>query len=378
MEHTVVDLAKKIISIASVSPDHSGVQDVLIEHLRKIGFAVEERELHGCKNFWARCGEKAPLIVFSGHSDVVAAGDERRWASPPFEATVRDNNIFGRGAADMKCSIAAAVVAVESLAEAQADWPFSVGFLITGDEEIGGKAAETFLEQLEHSNQKIDYCIVLEPSSESKLGDTVKIGRRGSLSGSIEFIGRQGHVGYPHLAENALHRALKPLAALTEKQWDDGGEFFQPTTFQLTHMRAGIADNVIPGESHASFNFRFSTLSTFESLKTAVEQVLRDSGAPSHNLTWDLQAEPFLTARGPLTELVTAAIEKTLGVKPVLSTAGGTSDARFFAKKGIQVLELGPINKTIHQTDEHVGVADLIQLSELYRVILDELASKCS
>ena len=255
----IVELAKKIISLSSISPDKSGTQDILIDRLKNKGFSIYSFEVNGFKNFWARLGSQSPLFVFSGHTDVVSGGDVERWHSPPFTPEVRDGLLFGRGAADMKGSIAAMVIAVENfLEERTKEIPFSIGFLITGDEEIAGAGAEAGLEYLEKQNQKIDFCLVGEPSSESHLGDTVKIGRRGSLHGTIESIGIQGHTGYPHLADNAVHRLLEPLLILTQKTWDEGGEFFQPSTFQLTSIDGGVAANVIPGAAKASFNFRFS------------------------------------------------------------------------------------------------------------------------
>lgn len=371
----IIQLAKELISIPSISPDQSGAQTLLINRLVKLGFVVEELELNGARNFWAKLGSKAPLFVFSGHTDVVAPGEESKWTSPPFEPAIRNTNMFGRGAADMKGSVAAMITAVETfLKDNTQTLPFSLGFLITGDEELGGPAAKAFLEHLTAHNQKIDYCLVGEPSSETRLGDTIKIGRRGYLSGRVEFIGKQGHVGYPHLADNALHRAFKPLLELSQMQFIDGGEYFQPTTFQITTLNGGVAANVIPGEAAATFNFRFSLYNSADALKARVEEILKGFDGLNYKLSWKLHGDPYLTPHGNLTKAVTETVKDAIGVMPAFSTAGGTSDGRFFAKTGAEVIELGPVNKSIHQIDEHVSVSELIKLSELYKNILVNLA----
>ena len=366
-----VTLAQQLIAYRSVSPDQSGAQDLLVDRLARCGFSIHKSEFFGCKSFWARLGIRAPLIVFSGHTDVVPAGDEASWRSPPFGAAIKDGMLFGRGAADMKGSVAAMVTAVEAfLSENQKELPFSIGFLITGDEEIGGAAAGRFLEEIATSSQKIEYCIVGEPTSEIQLGDTIKIGRRGSLRGELTIFGKQGHVGYPHLAENAIHTSFAPLMALTTEKWDSGSEYFDPTTFQITSISGGVANNVIPGEVKVEFNFRFGINSSPESLQRRMEEILGGFVGLRFHLNCRVQAQPFLTQSRSFQEIVSGCIKEVLGVTPKLSTSGGTSDARYFAKTGAQVLEFGPLNKTIHQVDEHVGVGELVKVSEVYKAIL--------
>ena len=373
-EALTTELTKQLVSVPSVSPDSSSAQSVLKARLQGLGFSIEEMPLFGANNFWAQLGESAPLFVFSGHTDVVSPGSEAKWKSQPFTPVVRDGKLFGRGTADMKGAIAAMITAVESfLADNSQKPPFSIGFLITGDEELGGPSANEILNELTKKVQ-IDYCLVGEPSSETRFGDTIKLGRRGSLSANITFHGQQGHVGYPHLADNALHRSFEPLLALSRQVWSDDGEYFQPTTFQITSVTGGIASNVIPGEAVASCNFRYSYYNSAASLKTGVEQILSQIPGLSYSVEWTFQSDPFLTKPGTLTSIVLQSIAETIGENAGLSTAGGTSDARFFAKHGIQVVELGPINRSIHQIDEHVAVADLGRLAQVYKSILNSIA----
>ena len=356
----VESLSIALLSEYSVSPDTSKSQDLLIEAL---GFRIEKRELHGCRNFWDRIGSKGPLLFFCGHTDVVPPGELDRWTSPPFKPTVRDGKLYARGAADMKSSVCAMVAAADRyLRECSGEPPFSIGFLITGDEELGGDAAREFLADLVRS-EDIRYCLVGEPSSEKQLGDTAKIGRRGSLRGNLTIHGNQGHVGYPALARNAVHLGLKPLLALSEATWDSGNEFFQPTSFQITSINPGIADNVILGELVVQIIFRFSVESTVESLEQAVTKIVSEHCTIPYTLSFSPQAQPFLTEPGEFTAIVARTVYEVLGRTPAFSTAGGTSDARFFAQHGVQVVELGPNNQSIHRYDEHVCLKEQVRFA---------------
>jgi succinyl-diaminopimelate desuccinylase len=371
LNNPTIKLAQELIRIPSTSPDQSQTQKILTSRLIKLGFTIQENEFFGCYNFWARLGKKQPLLVFSGHSDVVPPGDLSKWSTSPFEASIRDKKIFGRGASDMKGSIAAMITAVESFIETNSqDLPFSIGFLITGDEETGGRSAKAFLDKLAKEGTTINYCLVGEPTSINLLGDTVKIGRRGSLSGQLTVTGKQGHVGYPHLANNALHNIIKVLNALTIEKWNDTGEFFKETTFQVTSLNSGIAANIIPGEASATFNLRHSQHSSAETLINKIEQIIKATSNSEYKIDWSIDAKAFLTNDSDFKNLVLASLEKDLGIKAQQSTDGGTSDARFFAEHNVQVIEFGPVGKTIHQIDENISLADLVKLSEIYKNIL--------
>ena len=369
-----LDLAIDLIRRPSVTPQDEGCQDVLIQRLEGLGFRAEKLRFGDVDNLWLRRGDSGPLFCFAGHTDVVPPGPLEKWDSPPFAPEIRDGLLYGRGAADMKGSIAAMTTAVERFVAAHPGHNGSIAFLITSDEEgpsINGTVK--VVEVLEARNEKIDWCLVGEPSSTAKVGDVIKNGRRGSLSGTLTVYGRQGHVAYPHLAENPIHRLAPALAELAAQEWDQGNEFFPPTTFQVSNLNAGTgANNVIPGEAVALFNFRFSTETTEAELKQRVHDILDRHGL-RYDLEWTLSGHPFLTPEGELVEAAVAAIREQTGTDTELSTAGGTSDGRFIAPTGAQVLELGPLNATIHQRNEHVRVEDLDTLSAIYEGILERL-----
>ena len=325
-------------------------------------------------NLWARRGTDGPLLVLLGHTDVVPPGPLEEWSSPPFEPTIRNGCLYGRGAADMKGSVAAMVTAIERFLDRHPEHPGSVALLVTSDEEgpsVNG--VRRVMETLGGRGERIDWCLVGEPSSTHRLGDTVKIGRRGSLSGAIAVRGVQGHIAYPHLARNPIHDLARLLAKLAGAVWDEGSEHFPPTSFQVSNVTAGTgADNVIPGHAEARFNFRYSTRHDRDSLVAAVESACRDLGL-DHRIDWRLSGEPFLTEPGRLIEAVGDAVGSVAGYRPGLSTAGGTSDGRFVAPTGAEVVELGPVNASIHSIDEHVLAADLDRLSEMYQRVIARL-----
>jgi len=364
----VLSLAEALISRPSVTPDDAGCQALLAERLVPFGFRIETIERGGVVNLWARRGTTAPLVVFAGHTDVVPTGPIEQWTSPPFEPTQRNGNLYGRGASDMKSSIAAFVVAVEELLTAQPDLPGSIALLITADEEgpsIDGTVA--VCEVLKARGEQMDFCIVGEPTSVKTLGDTLKNGRRGSLSGKLLIKGLQGHVAYPHLARNPIHLVAPAIADLTTTEWDTGNEYFPPTTFQISNFHAGTgATNVVPGTAVLDFNFRFSTASTPESLKQRVHGILDQHGL-EYTLDWNQGGAPFLTPRGTLCDALVSAVQAEVGVTAELSTTGGTSDGRFIAQICPQVIEFGPTNASIHQVDEHILVAALQPLKNIYR-----------
>ncbi|KEA64731.1 N-succinyl-L,L-diaminopimelate desuccinylase [Marinobacterium lacunae] len=372
-----LELTCELISRPSVTPEDAGCQALMIERLEKLGFKIERLPFEEVTNLWARRGGEGPLFCFAGHTDVVPTGPVEKWSHPPFEPTVEDGYLYGRGAADMKGSIAAFMTALERFIEHHPDHLGSIALLITSDEEgpfINGTTR--VIDHLEARNEKIDWCIVGEPSSTEKVGDVIKNGRRGSLSGTLKVRGVQGHVAYPHLVRNPIHEAAPALAELASTVWDEGNEFFPPTSFQISNIHAGTgATNVVPGEVEVAFNFRFSTESTAEGLKERVREVLE-----RHNLEWDidwiLSGNPFLTAAGSLVDASRQAIQAVTGLDTVLSTSGGTSDGRFIAPTGAQVVELGPVNATIHKIDERVKVADLDTLSSVYENILARLLAK--
>ncbi len=369
-----LELAKDLISRQSVTPKDEGCQALMMERLERLGFKLEPMPFGEVSNFWARRGTEGPLFCFAGHTDVVPTGPEAHWDSPPFAAEIKDGLLYGRGAADMKGSLAAMITAVEAYVGKHPDHPGSIAFLITSDEE--GPAADgtvRVVKTLEARNEKIDYCLVGEPSSTDRVGDVIKNGRRGSLNGVLRVIGKQGHVAYPHLANNPLHAFAPVMARLCAEQWDQGNASFPPTSFQISNLNVGTgAENVIPGELKALINFRFSTESTADSLCERVEAML-DEGDFKYELNWRLSGHPFLTAEGELVDAAQQAVDKIAGYPAELSTAGGTSDGRFIAPTGAQVLELGPLNATIHQVNECVGVEDLDTLSAIYSEILEIL-----
>ncbi|MCG9656056.1 succinyl-diaminopimelate desuccinylase [Vibrio mediterranei] len=373
----VLALAKDLISRESVTPEDADCQKVMIERLEKLGFEIEVMVFEDTTNFWARKGSEAPLFAFAGHTDVVPAGPREQWHTPPFEPTIIDGHLHGRGAADMKGSLACMIVAVERFIEQNPNHKGSIAFLITSDEEgpfINGttRVVDTLMER----NELIDMCIVGEPSSTLAVGDVVKNGRRGSITGDLKVKGIQGHVAYPHLANNPVHQALPALAELAATKWDEGNDFFPPTSFQIPNLHSGTgATNVIPGEFDVQFNFRFSTELTDEDIKQRVHSTL-DLHGLDYELKWTLSGHPFLTDKGNLLDAVVDAVEEVNHKKPELLTTGGTSDGRFIARMGTQVVELGPVNATIHKVNECVNIADLEKLTDMYEKTLFNLLSK--
>lgn len=369
-----VQLCQDLIRRQSVTPEDAGCQALMIQRLQDIGFTCEAIQFGEVTNFWAERGSEGPIIVFAGHTDVVPTGPIQQWRSDPFDPVVREGLLYGRGAADMKGSLAAMVVACEHFVAQHPDHPGRIGFLITSDEEgpaVNGTVK--VIEHLQHLGKTIDWCLVGEPSSSEQLGDVIKNGRRGSLGAILQVKGKQGHIAYPHLADNPIHRAMPALAELTQQIWDNGNASFPPTSLQISNFNSGTgATNVIPGHLDIQFNFRFSTEVTADQLKSRTHEIL-DRHELDYDLTWVLSGEPFLTAAGELVEASLGAIEAETGVRSTLSTAGGTSDGRFIAPTGAQVLELGPLNGSIHQIDEHVRVADLPVLTRIYTGILERL-----
>ena len=369
-----VELSRALIARPSVTPDDQGCQQLLAERLQALGFVIEHLRFGDVDNLWARHGSDAPLFVFAGHTDVVPPGPLDEWATAPFDPVIKDGYLYGRGAADMKSSIAAMVTACERFLPAHPDHKGSIAFLITSDEEgpsVNGTVK--VVEALQARNEQIDWCLVGEPSSKDQTGDIIKNGRRGSLNGILEIRGKQGHVAYPHLADNPIHRAAPALAELATVEWDTGNEFFPPTTFQISNIKAGSGtENVIPGALKILFNLRFSTESTAASLQSRVEEILTRHGL-DYEISWKLSGAPFLTPAGALVDAARTAIQSTIGVETLLSTSGGTSDGRFIAPTGAQVVELGPVNATIHQTNECVKVAELDKLTVIYEKILKKL-----
>ncbi|MCW8917669.1 MAG: succinyl-diaminopimelate desuccinylase [Gammaproteobacteria bacterium] len=370
------ELAQALIRRPSNTPDDADCQPLLCERLSALGFACEPMRFGEVDNLWARHGSGGPLFCFAGHTDVVPTGPETKWRHPPFAATLSGGMIYGRGAADMKGSIAAFITACERFIASHPQHGGSIALLLTSDEE--GPAVDgtvRVIETLEGRNEKIDWCLVGEPTSTARVGDVVKNGRRGSLSGYLTIKGVQGHVAYPHLARNPVHQAAPALAELVAIEWDQGNDHFPPTSLQIANINAGTgASNIIPGELEVMFNFRFSTEQTEEGLRQQVAALLERHGL-EYELRWSLSGNPFLTEGGELLEATTAAIEKICGYTPEVNTAGGTSDGRFIAPTGAQVLELGPLNTTIHKVDECVSVADLNTLSAIYEQILVRLLS---
>ena len=371
---TTQSLANDLIARKSVTPVDAGCQALLAERLAAIGFANEHLRFDDVDNLWARRGTSGPLIAFAGHTDVVPAGPVDAWDSDPFIPEVRDGFLYGRGAADMKSSIAAMVTACERFVAAHPDHSGSIAFLITSDEEgpsINGTVK--VIEQLEARGEKIDWCLVGEPSSRKRTGDTIKNGRRGSLNGTLQVHGKQGHVAYPQLADNPIHRTAPALAELAALEWDRGNDHFPPTTFQISNIHSGDGTvNVIPGTVEILFNLRFSTESTVESIQARTHAILDRHGL-DYTLDWKLSGQPFLTPAGELVDAATAAIRKVTGMHTELSTSGGTSDGRFIAPTGAQVVELGPVNATIHQVNECVSIAEINDLSVIYEEVLKHL-----
>jgi succinyl-diaminopimelate desuccinylase len=367
-------LARELISRRSLTPDDAGCQALIVERLQRIGFDCKTIESKGVLNLWARRGEAAPLLCFAGHTDVVPTGPLQEWSSDPFVPTERDGRLYGRGAADMKTSVAAFVTAAEAFVAAHPRHRGSIALLITSDEEgVATDGTVKVVDWLEARGQRIDYCVVGEPTAVDRLGDTIKNGRRGSLSGRLMVWGLQGHIAYPHLSLNPIHKAMPALAELGAIRWDEGNQDFPPTSFQISNIHSGTgATNIIPGSMELLFNFRFSTESNEETLQQRVHEVL-DRHAIDYSLEWSLSGHPFLTPRGTLVDVVRAAVMEINGVQAELSTTGGTSDGRFIARICPEVIELGPVNQSIHRLDEHVDIAAIEELHAIYLRIQEKL-----
>jgi succinyl-diaminopimelate desuccinylase len=374
MQENVLTYARELIGRRSVTPEDGGCQDWLARKLKPLGFVVEPLVSGDVTNLWARRGTACPLVCFAGHTDVVPTGPLEQWTSDPFVPNERDGILYGRGAADMKGSIAAFLAAVEDFLAAHPDHPGSIAWLITSDEE--GPAVDgtvKVVERLAVRDERIDACIVGEPTCVARFGDTMKNGRRGSLHGRLRVKGIQAHIAYPHLGKNPIHLAAPAIAELAATVWDAGNEYFPPTTWQISNMHSGTgATNVVPGHADIVFNFRHGTASPVDSLQTRVRAIL-DKHQLDYDLEWEIGAKPFLTPRGPLVDALAAAIRETTGIEPELSTTGGTSDGRFIADIAREVVEFGPVNESIHKIDEHVGMEELAQLARVYRSVLERL-----
>lgn len=374
MPDPTLELAKGIIARPSVTPDDAGCMELIAGQLRPLGFSCEFINRNGVTNLWARRGAARPLFVFAGHTDVVPTGPLDLWTSPPFAPEIRDGMLYGRGAADMKSSLAAMLTATEAFVAARPDHPGSIAFLLTSDEEgdaVDGTVA--VVEALKARGETFDFCLIGEPTSVDTLGDMIKNGRRGSLSGKLTVKGIQCHIAYPHLGRNPIHEAAPALAELGDTEWDQGNEYFPPTTWQISNIHGGTgATNVVPGSVEIKFNFRFSTASTPESLQQRLSAILDRHGL-DYDIEWTLGARPFLTGRGPLAEAAGTAIRGICGIDPELSTTGGTSDGRFIAEICDQLLEIGPVNATSHKIDECVDSMALPRLSAIYTRILERM-----
>ena len=372
--NNTLELAKSLISQVSVTPDDNGCQSIMIERLKKIGFEIHPLKFGDVDNFWATRGNSGPIFAFAGHTDVVPAGNEDAWNTAPFEPTIKGDYLYGRGAADMKGGLASMVTATENFVQDNPNHNGTIAFLITSDEEgVAINGTVKVMDYLDENDTKIDYCLLGEPSSTSVTGDVIKNGRRGSLNGVINVNGQQGHVAYPHLAKNPIHFIAPALNDLCLQEWDSGNEYFPATSFQISNFHSGGGvTNVVPGEAKVMFNFRYSTETTKEELMAKVHEIL-DNHKIDYTLDWHHSGNPFLTPVGDLVSACVSAIEETKDITPELSTSGGTSDGRFIAKEGTQVVELGPVNATIHQINESILVKDLEDLSSIYTKVLTRI-----
>ena len=377
MQNDTLTLAQELIACRSLTPSDAGCQEILIRRLEKMDFRIEKVRCGKVDNLWARRGTSAPVICFAGHTDVVPTGPLEQWKSDPFKPEVRDSRLYGRGAADMKGSLAAFVTAIEAFIAEHPSHLGSIALLITSDEEgVAVDGTARVVDSLNLRGELIDYCIVGEPTCVDELGDTIKNGRRGSLSGTLIVKGIQGHIAYPHLARNPIHLAAPAIAELAQTIWDEGNEYFPPTTWQISNINGGTgATNVIPGDVTILFNFRFSTASTPDSLQARVHGIL-DRHNLDYDLKWEFSGKPYLTPRGSLMDGISHAITAVTGIEPQLSTSGGTSDGRFIADICPQVVEMGPCNATIHKINEYVELADLEHLPRIYRLTLENLLLK--
>ena len=369
-----LELAKSLISKASVTPDDKGCQSIMIERLKKIGFEIHPLKFGDVDNFWATRGNGGPLFAFAGHTDVVPAGNEDAWNTAPFEPTIKDGFLYGRGAADMKGGLASMVTATENFVKENPNHNGTIAFLITSDEEgVAINGTVKVMDYLKENNQKIDFCLIGEPSSSAILGDVIRNGRRGCLNGSLTVKGKQGHIAYPQLANNPIHLVTPALNQLCDEEWDNGNEHFPATSLQISNIHSGYGvTNVIPGELEVLFNFRYSTETTQELLQKRVVEILDDYDF-EYSIDWQHSGFPFLTPKGRLVDACAEAISNVKSIEPELSTSGGTSDGRFIAQEGTQVVELGPVNATIHQVNESVLVQDLEDLSRIYSKVLTKI-----
>lgn len=369
-----LDLAITLLKKASLTPDDAGCMDLMAEYLQQRGFNIEWMNFGDTRNLWARKGTEAPLFCFAGHTDVVPTGPLKEWNTPPFEPTIEDGLLYARGAADMKGSLAAMLTACDTFINKYHDHKGSISFLITSDEE--GPALDgtvKVIDTLDQRNEKIDFCIVGEPSSHKRFGDMVRVGRRGSINGYLTLFGKQGHVAYPELVENPIHALSPILSKITAEKWDEGNEYFPPTSFQISNLNSGTGvENVVPGQLELIFNLRFSSELTPEEIKRRITYIV-DQNSDNYELTWQVSGLPFITEKGTLTTAVEHALLDITGSKPILSTGGGTSDGRFIAPSGAQLIELGPINESIHKVNECVSVDDLDILSLTYSKILENI-----
>ena len=374
MKNEIITLAQNLIRRPSISPDDQGCQQMIAERLANLGFEIEWMNFGETTNLWAKHGSTKPLVAFAGHTDVVPTGDESQWQYPPFNAEIVGDILYGRGAADMKGSLAAMIVAAEEYVKTNPNHQGTIAFLITSDEEAAAKDGTTkVVDALMARGELIDYCMVGEPSSSQTLGDIVKNGRRGSITGNLYIQGIQGHVAYPHLADNPVHKAAPFLTELTQYQWDKGNDFFPPTSLQIANIQAGTgSNNVIPGELYVQFNLRYCTEVTDEIIKNKVAEMLQKYGL-TYRIEWNLSGKPFLTKPNKLVKAVVDSLEQIVGITPKLDTGGGTSDARFIALMGGEVVELGPLNATIHKVNECVSVTDLATLGDVYKQMLVNL-----
>ena len=369
-----LNLTKELISKKSITPLDEGCQDLLINRLELLGFKIEKMPYGNVRNFYARKGHEAPLLVFAGHTDVVPTGPEVEWSSPPFEPTIKNDRLYGRGAADMKASLAAFIISIEEFLAKNKDHKGSIGLLITSDEEgIAVDGTVKVIEALKNRKEKIDFCIVGEPTCVRKFGDTIKNGRRGSLSATLKVKGIQGHIAYPELIKNPIHDVAPAIDDLVKTIWDEGNEYFPKTSWQISNINGGTgATNVVPGEVEILFNFRYSSASTADALKSRFEKILHKHQL-TYDIDWEHSGEPYLTEKGSLVNLLSDAVEEISGTKPTISTTGGTSDGRFISKLCDQVVEFGPINESIHKINENVIVNDIETLKDVYKLTISKI-----
>ena len=369
-----LNLTKELISKKSITPLDEGCQDLLINHLELLGFKIEQMPYGKVRNFYARKGHEAPLLVFAGHTDVVPTGPEVEWSSPPFEPTIKNDRLYGRGAADMKASLAAFIISIEEFLAENKDHKGSIGLLITSDEEgIAVDGTVKVIEELKNRKEKVDFCIVGEPTCVAKFGDTVKNGRRGSLSAKLKVKGIQGHIAYPELIKNPIHTVAPAIDDLVKTIWDEGNEYFPKTSWQISNINGGTgATNVVPGFVEILFNFRYSSASTADMLKSRFIEILNKHQL-DYDIDWEHSGEPYLTEKGSLVNILSDAVEEISGTKPTISTTGGTSDGRFISKLCDQVVEFGPINESIHKIDENVVINDLETLKDVYKLTISKI-----